>query len=46
MPRFSFPVKESSPDSLELMVGHECALLEIDGLPGEAEKFALAKTED
>jgi len=46
MPRFSFPVKERSPDSLELMVGHECALLKIDGLPGEVENLALAKTED
>jgi hypothetical protein len=40
------PVKEGSPDSLELMVGHQRALLEIDGLPGQAENLALAKTEN
>ena len=28
------------------MVGHERALFEIDGLPGEAENLALAKTEN
>jgi hypothetical protein len=28
------------------MVGHERALLEIDGLPGEAKDLALAKTEN
>jgi hypothetical protein len=38
-------VEQGSPDSLELMVGHQCALLEIDGLPGEAENLTLAKTE-
>jgi hypothetical protein len=31
---------------LELMLGHECALLEIDGVPGKAEDLALAKTEN
>jgi hypothetical protein len=41
-----FPVEQGSSDSLELMVGHECALLEIDGVPGEAEDLALAKTEN
>ena len=43
---FRFPVEKGSPDSLELMVGHKCALLEIDGLPGEAENLTLAKTEN
>ena len=38
--RFRFAVKERSPDSLELMVGHECTMLEIDGLPSEAENLA------
>jgi hypothetical protein len=28
------------------MVGHQRALLEIDGLPGEAENLTLAKTEN
>jgi hypothetical protein len=28
------------------MVRHKCALTEIDGLPGEAENLALAKTEN
>ena len=46
MPRFLFPATEGSPDSLELMVGHECAVLEIDGLPSEAENLALAKTQN
>jgi hypothetical protein len=46
MLRFSFPVEQGSPDSFELMVGHQCALLEIDGLPGEAENLTLAKTEN
>jgi hypothetical protein len=26
---FRFPVKERSPDSLELMVGHECTLSQV-----------------
>ena len=43
---FRFPVEQGSPDSLELMVGHKCALLEIDGLPGEAENLTLPKTEN
>jgi hypothetical protein len=43
---FRFPVEKGSPDSLELMVGHKCALTEIDGLPGVAENFTLAKTEN
>jgi hypothetical protein len=46
MLRFSFPGRAGSSDSLELMVGHQCALLEIDGLPGEAENLTLAKTEN
>jgi hypothetical protein len=46
MPQSWFPVEEGSSDSLELMVGHERGLLEIDCLPGEAENFALAKTEN
>jgi hypothetical protein len=41
-----FPVEQGSTDSLELMVGHKCALPETHGLPGEAEDLALAKTED
>ena len=44
--RLSFPYREGPPDSLELMVGHECALLKIDGVPGQAENLALAKTEN
>jgi hypothetical protein len=31
---------------LELMVGHQCALVEIDGLPRQAQNLALPKTED
>ena len=44
--RLSFPYREGPPDSLELMVGHTCALLEIDGLLGKTENFTLAKTEN
>jgi len=44
--RLSFPYREGPPDSLGLMVGHTCALLEIDGLPGKTENFTLAKTEN
>jgi hypothetical protein len=43
---FRLPIEERSPDSLELMVGHQCALPEIDGLPSQAENLTLAKTED
>ena len=41
-----FPVKERSRDSLELMVGHKCALPEIDGLPVETKDLTLAKPEN
>jgi hypothetical protein len=43
---FRFPVRRDRRGSLELMVGHERALLEIDRLLGEAEDLAFAKTEN
>jgi hypothetical protein len=40
-------MEERSPDSLEQMVGHQCALPGTDGLPSQAENLTtLAKTED
>jgi hypothetical protein len=35
--------EERSTDSLTLMVGHNHALLKIDGFPGKTDGFALAK---
>src|SRR4029450_7314763 len=40
---FRFPVEQGSTDSLELMVWHKCALLEIHGIPGEVEDLTFPK---
>jgi hypothetical protein len=42
--RLSFPYREGPPDSLELMVGHTCALLEIDGAFQERPRTSPLRT--